>query len=586
MKLLIVTETASIHAARWVNQLKDTGWEVHVFQALVTGGDVHSEFEFGIFHVPKPCRIPKGLPIQITLTQVPVFMDRLLRLEEKQPGLMQSLHEQSLKDFIRNEKPDLVHSLGLNINWSNICLPVLRVKESLGDEFYSLWLYSSWGTDLSFYAGLSEKNATEVKSVLKNCDYLITEHAHDLNRARQLGFTGKFAGHFTGFGGIDQELEAASSEPTSKRKTILIKGRDIKDGDPVGRASTAMKALKLCRDVLKDYRIVIASISSSGFMQEGIALLAATTDLKVLSLPYMSSEHLNEVYKASRVFISLTVNDGIPRSLLEAMAFGAFPLFGDLESIADLVIHGENGLLAPPEDVEAVADALRTAVTDDILVEKAARTNYEIIRRDFSDKVIRPKVVQMYRDVASAGRGTKGNGQGEKPVTGAKAYPLLALIKLALAGDGAAGFDFIEKVMNKGSGTICGPVVQAMALNNPRVFDLLDRAMSMNDAEVFDLLDRAIELNDAEVFDLLDRAMVVNNPVLFGLLDRAMALRDARFFSLLKLAAGLNNPEVFRLMTNKHGFLPAKALAVFHVLMRRWGIRKDPLMKKEKKRED
>ena len=394
-----MTETESIHAARWVNQLKDTGWEVHVFQAVVGNAFIHPEFEFGVFHVPKPCPAPTTLSARFTLPQDVRFMEGLTKLEAYRPGLMQKLHERYLEDLIRLERPEVVHSLGLNINWTNMCLPVLRARISMGDEFRSPWLYSSWGTNLSFYAHLNEENLTDVKSVLRNCDYLVTEHSHDRNRANELGFGGKFVGYFTGFGGIETQPRV-DKMPPSARKTILLKGRDISDGDPVGRANVAIRAFRLCQDVLANYRIAVVSASTSRHVVEETAMLTATTDLKVQVLPYLSSEHLMEIYGASRVFISLTVNDGIPRSLLEAMAYGAYPILGSLDSLSDLVVSGENGFLVPPENPEAVACALRQALTDDNMVDMAARRNGEIIERDFDENVVRQRVVQMYRDIA------------------------------------------------------------------------------------------------------------------------------------------------------------------------------------------
>ena len=497
MKLLIVTETESIHAARWVNQLKDTGWEVHVFQAVVENVGIHAECEFGVFHIPRPCPRPKALSVHFTLPEDVGLMDSLTRIEAKRPGVMQALHERYLENLVRNERPHIIHSLGLNINWTNMCLPVFRVKKGMREEFSCPWLYSSWGTDLSFYAQLSEKNLAGVRSVLKSCDYLITEHSDDRGRAGELGFTGAFAGYFTGFGGIGEELKKEPSQPASARRTILLKGRDIGDGDLVGRASTALRAFRLCRDVLKDYRIVVASASSSRFIMEEIARLAATTDLRVQSLPYLSSEDLMEIYSASRVFISLTVNDGIPRSLLEAMAFGAFPIFGNLDSLGGLISSGENGLLVPPEDCEAVAGALRKALTDDDMVDAAARRNREIIKRDFSDEVVRPRVLQMYEDLALGQRRTKEIEAEAKATTGKEMSILSKIVEQAIARHSETALSLVEKAVDSGRHGLLDLVGYAMELDDLRTWHVLAEAMERNDNRALRRLKRAMTQSDS-----------------------------------------------------------------------------------------
>ncbi len=523
MKLLIVTAVSSIHAARWVNQLKDTGWEVHVFQAEVGGTGIHSEFEFGVFHVPVLCPGPKGSPVHVTLPENYGLMNSITKLEAKRPGLMQAVHELYLEDLIRRERPDIVHSLGLNINWTNMCLPVLRVKTGMGEEFPCPWLYSSWGTDLSFYAQLSEQNLADVKSVLKNCDYLITEHSHDRDRANELGFTGTFVGHFTGFGGIE-EFEKGSFRPTSQRKTVLLKGRDIADGDPIGRASTAIRAFKLCQDVLKDYRIVVASASSSGFIMEEVALLTATTDLKAQALPYLSSQHLMEIYGASRIFISLTINDGIPRSLLEAMSCGAFPIVGDLDSFSDIVVNGKTGLLVPPEDPEAVATALRKALGNDAMVDKGAARNYEIISRKFSDKGVRRSVSQMYSSLARTGRQTAAKHVEE--------------IKQALTEDGRVCLSPIEQAQGAGRIGLLKLISDAIRLNNDRVYYLLAWAMAQDNGRALKLIGEAMRLDNERVYDLLAWAIARKKERTLRLIEKALMKEDLVLFHILRTGFG------------------------------------------------
>jgi glycosyltransferase involved in cell wall biosynthesis len=55
--------------------------------------------------------------------------------------------------------------------------------------------------------------------------------------------------------------------------------------------------------------------------------------------------------------------ESMPRVLLEAMAFGIPVVATDVWGIPELVRHGENGLLVPPRNVEALADALRATLS-------------------------------------------------------------------------------------------------------------------------------------------------------------------------------------------------------------------------------
>ena len=56
--------------------------------------------------------------------------------------------------------------------------------------------------------------------------------------------------------------------------------------------------------------------------------------------------------------------DGLPNVLLEAMASGCAVVGSDVAGIPDLLDHGENGLLVPPGDATALAQALVRVLGD------------------------------------------------------------------------------------------------------------------------------------------------------------------------------------------------------------------------------
>lgn len=56
--------------------------------------------------------------------------------------------------------------------------------------------------------------------------------------------------------------------------------------------------------------------------------------------------------------------DGIPVALMEAMAAGVCVVAGDLPTIRELIDSGKNGVLIPPNDIDALADCLENLVKD------------------------------------------------------------------------------------------------------------------------------------------------------------------------------------------------------------------------------
>ena len=65
-------------------------------------------------------------------------------------------------------------------------------------------------------------------------------------------------------------------------------------------------------------------------------------------------------------------------------------------------MNGKTGFIVPPEDPEAVAEALRLALTDDFLVSRAGEINAQIIAQRLDASIIKPQVIKMYKDIYDA----------------------------------------------------------------------------------------------------------------------------------------------------------------------------------------
>lgn len=77
------------------------------------------------------------------------------------------------------------------------------------------------------------------------------------------------------------------------------------------------------------------------------------------------SPDLFEWYAAADAFVLASDVESLPRSVLEAMAFGLPVVVADVFGLHDLIDDGETGLLVPPRDLAALDAALRTLLALD-----------------------------------------------------------------------------------------------------------------------------------------------------------------------------------------------------------------------------
>jgi glycosyltransferase involved in cell wall biosynthesis len=73
---------------------------------------------------------------------------------------------------------------------------------------------------------------------------------------------------------------------------------------------------------------------------------------------WLSSEQLKEQYASANVFLFPSRHEGMPNAVLEAMASGLPVIATHIAGNEELVAEGETGRLVPPEDAEALREAL------------------------------------------------------------------------------------------------------------------------------------------------------------------------------------------------------------------------------------
>jgi glycosyltransferase involved in cell wall biosynthesis len=392
VRILFVTLADSVHAARWIKQLQDQKWDIHVFPHSEHEA-IHPELCGVTFHnlIRQPAP-HKSLRIRQTGIAWPMSrgMTRTRKAFQRFGFLQQAAR---LKRLIRTLKPDFIHILEMQrAGYMTLaCLDQFPDHERIPPV-----IYSSWGSDI-FHFGRKPEHQDRIRRFLAKCDYVITDCYRDIALAREFGFKGEVLGVFPVGGGFDfdQVCEPQNQVPTAARRVVALKGYD--GGDWGGRASVALEAFSLCSDHLGPYEIVVYSGGSA--LKERAERISTASGLNFTFLPHTSHSRILNLFARSRLAIGLSTTDGTPNSMLEAMVMGAFPIQSDTISTGEWIKDARNGFLVPAEDPHAVARAIKHALSDDELVNRAERLNARITRR-IGKAVIQPQVIEMYRNVA------------------------------------------------------------------------------------------------------------------------------------------------------------------------------------------
>lgn len=99
-------------------------------------------------------------------------------------------------------------------------------------------------------------------------------------------------------------------------------------------------------------------------------------------------------YALADVFVSSSVSEGLPMTILEAMS-SELPVIGtDIPGVTEMIIDGESGYLVPPNEPSAMADAM-CSMAEETTRRQFGRRGYEIATERFDIR----QTVASYHDI-------------------------------------------------------------------------------------------------------------------------------------------------------------------------------------------
>jgi glycosyltransferase involved in cell wall biosynthesis len=116
-------------------------------------------------------------------------------------------------------------------------------------------------------------------------------------------------------------------------------------------------------------------------------------------VPY---HRIPELMLNSDIFLLPSDYEGLPLSLLEAMAQGAVPVVSDLPSGVREVVNAETGILINPENIDGYASAILQLDSDRQLLAKKSFAASLLVRNGFSCEAMADRWLKMFNELPSA----------------------------------------------------------------------------------------------------------------------------------------------------------------------------------------
>jgi len=230
-------------------------------------------------------------------------------------------------------------------------------------------------------------------------DVVITMNQEDYEAAKKfkLKKEGKvFKVH--GVGITLSDYDQVKIDKSEMRKSLGLKDTDIvciSAGDIVNRKNyiTAVEAISKISDDRLHYLIC-------GVGPEMEKLMNKATELgienRVHFLGFRSD--IKELLKMSDIFLFSSLQEGLPRSLMEAMASGLPAVVSKIRGNIDLIEEEKGGLLCDPKNPDQFAKAIRRLINSSKLRNAMSQYNLEVIKQ-YDINIVEKEIFDIYKSV-------------------------------------------------------------------------------------------------------------------------------------------------------------------------------------------
>jgi glycosyltransferase involved in cell wall biosynthesis len=193
-----------------------------------------------------------------------------------------------------------------------------------------------------------------------------------------------------------------------RRQWTIEDGRPVifspRLAQPFYRHEQIIRELPAVRETVRDALLVVGGHSAdSGYVA---SLRQLASDLGVAEhvrfVGPLAYAEMPQWMNLADVVVMVPPSDGMPSSLLEAMACGAVPVLNRLPQYAELIEHGRNGVLVDPHGGDLAA-ALIAALSDRAAREEMARRNRALVAEVADQDREMERMHRQYRHLAMRG---------------------------------------------------------------------------------------------------------------------------------------------------------------------------------------
>ena len=99
------------------------------------------------------------------------------------------------------------------------------------------------------------------------------------------------------------------------------------------------------------------------------------------------------------VVLPTSYGEGVPRILIEAASCGVPIIASNVPGCREIVVHQENGLLIPPKNWKALAEAIEYLAEKPAIRQRMGENGRKKVLAEFDEEIVINKTLNVYREL-------------------------------------------------------------------------------------------------------------------------------------------------------------------------------------------
>ena len=115
---------------------------------------------------------------------------------------------------------------------------------------------------------------------------------------------------------------------------------------------------------------------------------------------YVRGEQKSELFKEANAFVMPSYREGLPISVLEAMAFGLPIVTRPVGGLKELLVNGKHGFVTESKDPLVIADLIEKLIDQPQLAEGISRNVHKLAKETFTASSVAARFSRIFREIS------------------------------------------------------------------------------------------------------------------------------------------------------------------------------------------